>query len=157
MTLIAEPPDLFVAAYGQIGKFQRGVFLRIPLSLKGRNLYRQRVLRRFLASGAVRAAAARRTGVDLRLPTVTLGALPPYLLMTSEGNVGRGQTAVPRGISLTQQRVAAMLYAILAQRHFHTCPPLHSVYVEFVELRCPTILHIFCKLIIYCYLTNINR
>ena len=123
MTLIAEPPDLFVAAYGQIGKFQRSVFLRVPLGFKRGDLHRQRVLRRFLASGAVRAAAARRTGVDLRLPTVTLGALPPYLLMTSEGNVGRGQTAVPRGISLTQQRVAAMLYAIRAQRHFHTCPP----------------------------------
>ena len=40
---------------------------------------------------------------------------------------------------------------------FIHAPPLHSVYVEFVELRCPTILHIFCKLIIYCYLININR
>ena len=120
MTLIAEPPDLFVAAYGQIGKFQRGVFFRVPLGFKRGDLHRQRVFRHFFASGTVRTATARRTGVDLRLPTVTLGALPPYLLMTSEGNVGRRQAAVSRGIPLLQQRVAAMLYAILAQRHFHT-------------------------------------
>ena len=120
MSCRTPPPDLFVAADGQVGELQRSVFLCVPLSLKGRNLYRQRMLRRFLAPGAVRAAAALRAGVYLGLPTVTLGALPPYLLMTSEGNVGWRQAAGPRGSPLTQQRVAAMLYAILAQRHFHT-------------------------------------
>ena len=120
------PPDLFVAAYGQIGKFQRGVFLRIPFSLKGRNLYRQRVLRRFFASGTVRTATARRTGVDLRLPTVTLGALPPYLLMTSEGNVSSRKRRVANLVPLRQQSPMALLYAKVVERCSHPCSPLAS-------------------------------
>ena len=109
-----------MAADGQVGKFQRGVFFRVPLGFKRGDLHRQRVFRHFFASGTVRTATARRTGVDLRLPTVTLGALPPYLLMTSEGNVGRRQAAVPRGIPLTQQRVAAVFGTELAQALPHS-------------------------------------
>ena len=110
------PPDLFVATYGQIGELQRSVFLRVPLSLKGRNLYCQRVLRRFLASGAVRAAAALRAGVYLGLPTVTLGALPPYLLMTSEGNVSSRKRRVANLVPLCQQVGMAVLSAKIVQR-----------------------------------------
>lgn len=120
------PPDLFVAAYGQIGELQRSVFLCVPLSLKGRNLYRQRVFRHFFASGTVRTATARRTGVDLRLPTVTLGALPPYLLMTSEGNVSSRKRRVANLVPLRQQSPMALLYAKVVERCSHPCSPLAS-------------------------------
>ena len=126
MSRRAPPPDLFVAADGQVGELQRSVFLRIPLSLKGRNLYRQRVLRRFLASGAVRAAAALRAGVYLGLPTVTLGALPPYLLMTSEGNVSSRKRRVANLVPLRQQSPMALLYAKVVERCSHPCSPLAS-------------------------------
>ena len=126
MSRRAPPPDLFVAADGQVGELQRSVFLRIPLSLKGRNLYRQRVLRRFFASGTVRTATARRTGVDLRLPTVTLGALPPYLLMTSEGNVSSRKRRVANLVPLRQQSPIALLYAKVVERCSHPCSPLAS-------------------------------
>ncbi len=125
MSRRAPPPDLFVAADGQVGELQRSVFLRIPLSLKGRNLYRQRVLRRFLASGAVRAAAALRAGVYLGLPTVTLGALPPYLLMTSEGNVRTALRPPSLAASHSRSRMPRpLLYCnYWGKDHFHTLTP----------------------------------
>ena len=120
------PPDLFVAADGQVGELQRSVFLRIPLSLKGRNLYRQRVLRRFLVSGAVRAAAARRAGVYLGLPTVTLGALPPYLLVAAVRYVSGAKRRIARLVPLRQQSPMILLYAIVVERCSHPCSLLAS-------------------------------
>ena len=120
------PPNLFVAAYGQIGKFQRSVFLRVPLGFKRGDLHRQRVFRHFFASGTVRTATARRTGVDLRLPTVTLRALPPYLLMTSEGNVSSRKRCVANLVPLRQQSPMALLYAKVVERCSHPCSPLAS-------------------------------
>ena len=75
---------------------------------------------------ADRTATARRTGVDLGLPTVTLGALPPYLLMTSEGNVSSRKRRVANLVPLRQQSPMALLYAKVVERCSHPCSPLAS-------------------------------
>ena len=157
MTLIAEPPDLAAAAYGQVGKFQRGVFLRVPLGFKRGDLHRHASFQALLC---VRCSTGSRCPPSGSIPWPA--NCDPWSTATIPFDDFRRKrrTGSDRRSSRHPTHAAACRGHALCNtgaKTFSYMPPLHSVYVEFVELRCPTILHIFCKLIIYCYLTNINR
>ena len=87
--------------------------------------------RRTLAQRSARAdeaaaALLSRAAADDRPPRMTLLAFPPYLLMTSEGNVSSRKRRVANLVPLRQQSPMALLYAKVIERCSHPCSPLAS-------------------------------
>ena len=117
VALFADPPCLEVAPHGDALRYYGQVFGRVPLFQQVRPLGGQIVFPRpRLLSGAVGTAAALGTGIDRRLPRVSLGAKPPDLLSASVGHVPWRQRSIFNRVPLGQQGQFVPLHAVVIER-----------------------------------------
>ena len=118
MSFLAPPPHLSAASGRYLLRRKRPVFFPVPLRSKMRVGACQIVhAGPNLASGADRAAAAKRRAVVNRLlPLVSQPVNPPDLLSGADCDGVRGKSAVSGTVPLLQQIRTAVLNAVFPQR-----------------------------------------
>lgn len=125
MSLFADPPNLLVAADGNLFWRHRSVFRKVPLDNQVWPLGCQIVLtcpNPF--SSAIRASGIRAgTGIERRLPLMAAFTAPPYFFLAAIRHCLRCHGPVFGWMPLPQQNLFSTVFAILIQ----SLPQLHHL------------------------------